>query len=115
VYKLVTAAKADAPARRRGRPRKGEGNAVKSAFDGGLVDTLRNDLREIIGVCQTCGHFTNPVQPIADEVGITPVTLGKFIKGEAGVSMDTFNALWGFASQRKAQAEASEASEGATA
>lgn len=109
------ATKTTAPARRRGRPRKGEGNATKSNFDGGLVESLRNDLREIIGVCQTCGHFTNPVQPVADEVGITPVTLGNFVKGNAGVSMETFNALWGYVATRKAEADAAPEAEAASA
>lgn len=106
------ATQTEAPARRRGRPRKGEGKADKSTFDGGLPDQLRADLLEVIGVCETCGHFTNPIQPIADEVGITPVTLGKFVKGEAGLSMGSFNSLWGYIATRKARAAAeAEASE----
>jgi hypothetical protein len=115
---MATATEAPA-AKRRGRPRKGESKVEKvQNFSGNLTNTLRDNLKEIVGVCQTCGQWTSPVQPIADEVGITAVTLAKFIRGEAGLSMGSFDALWGYVTsyQEKAaseQADASEASEGA--
>lgn len=112
----------EAPARKRGRPRKGEQKVEQNAqsFTGNLAANLRDGLKEIVGVCETCGQWTSPISKIADEVGITPVTLAKFIRGEAGLSLASFDALYGYVQSKQAQAaseqgDASEASEGAPA
>lgn len=79
---------------------------MSQGFIGGLQEQVRDGLRNIVGVCETCGHTKRPVQPIAGEIGISPVILAKFIRGEAGVSMQTFDALYGYVQAHKDDAPA---------
>jgi hypothetical protein len=102
---------ASAPVRRRGRPRKDESAPQKRAFSGGIVEQVRSGLRNAVGVCETCGHTVNPIQPVADQIGISPVILAKFIRGESGVSMDTLDAMYGFVLEQQKNAEQNENSE----
>lgn len=92
--------------RRRGRPKNSESKVVEKGHSGGLIEPVREGLRQIVGVCQTCGHTIRPIQPVAEEIGVSPVVLAKFIKGDAGVSMLTFDALYGYVQEHQNEAAA---------
>jgi hypothetical protein len=61
---------------------------------------------------------------VAEEIGVSPVVLAKFIRNESGVSMDTFDAMYGYvqehaneiaATQNEATPENAEQTEAAPA
>lgn len=81
-------------AKRRGRPAKAD--SKPSQYAGTVSNAIREQVRNFIGVCESCGHTLRPVQPVAKAIGIAPVILAKFIRGEAGVSMETLDRLAGY-------------------
>lgn len=94
-----------AQSKKRGRPKR---DASAAGDKSGPVFELRSKLNEIVGVCVACHRPINPIQPIAEQAQVTPITLAKFMRGEAGLSLETFTRLWTYV-QNYTPEEASEA------
>lgn len=75
-------------ARKRGRPRRNG-----STGSSGIVEQVRGSLNDLLDVCENCHRPQNEVAPLAKEIGVSPVILAKFMKGIAGVSMETFDKI----------------------
>lgn len=86
---------------KRGRPRR-DASAVTQS---GIVQTLRNDLNDIIGVCETCHRPLRSVAPIAEQAGVSAIVLAGFIRGHKGLSMETLDKVWAFVADYKANPE----------
>lgn len=105
MVKTATATKS--AGKRRGRPAKAD--SKPSQYAGTVSNAIREQVRNFIGVCESCGHTLKPVQPIANQIGIAPVILAKFIRGEAGVSMETLDRLAGYVQEHENDAPEDEA------
>lgn len=89
---------ANTKARKRGRPRRD--SSAQSAS--GIANQVRNDLNSIIGVCETCHRPLHSVAPIAEKIGVSAVVLAGFIKGQKGLSLETFDRVYGWVQEYKA-------------
>lgn len=85
------------PIRRRRKPRSRKPSTRNSAA-GGITATLRAQLAEQVKPCPTCGSQGGNKSQMAREIGISIMSLNKFLRG-GRVNSDTLDAVHAYVSK----------------
>lgn len=88
------------PVRRRRKPTTRRRTTRRPAARGGITATLRSQLAEHVKPCPTCGSAGGNKSAMSREMGISIMSLNKFLKG-GRVNSDTIDAVHTFLNKPK--------------
>ena len=79
-------------------PRTRTATVTRIEQPGGIVATLRTQLLEQVRPCPTCGNPAGNKAKIARDIGLSTMSLSKFLKG-GRVNSDTVDAIHSYLNQ----------------